>query len=100
MMYGKVIPSFIPRKYNSYLAKGTFLIKNWLSFENENFGLNYSIFHNFRIWASFFAPFCTRKWILQPLTTNGMNTILEIKGSLCTCTPCRQAQTDNLPPEL
>ena len=26
--------------------------------------------------------------MLQPLTTNGMNTILEIKGPLCTCTPC------------
>ena len=26
--------------------------------------------------------------MLQPLTTNGTNAILEIKGSLCTCTPC------------
>ena len=28
--------------------------------------------------------------MLQSLTINDMNTIFEIKGSLCTCTPCSE----------
>ena len=43
----------------------------------------------------FLTPFWIIKWMLQPLTTNGMNTILEIKNSLCTCTPCSVKGKEN-----
>ena len=35
-----------------------------------------------------FHHFLLIKWMLQPLTTHDINTILEIKMSLWSCTPC------------
>ena len=65
-----------------------FFFEKRTTFSLENLGTFYSIFHNLRSWASFSHPFWIIRWMLQPLTTNGMKTILEIKGLLCTCTPC------------
>ena len=44
----------------------------------ENLSTCYSIFHNFRSWASFFPDFWIIKWILQPMTTTDMNSILKM----------------------
>ena len=65
-----------------------FIFKKWAIFLIENWGTCYAIFCNFRSWASFFHHFGLIKWMLQHLTTNDMSTILEIKMSLCSCTPC------------
>ena len=64
--------------------KFIFSIENKLLSKIENLTTSYSIFHNFRSWASFFPHFWIIQWMLQPLTTNNVNTTLEKKNSLCT----------------
>ena len=59
-----------------------------LSFSIENLGGYLSIFHNSRDWASFSPHFCIILWMLQPLTSNCINTTFKMKNTVCAETPC------------
>ena len=51
-------------------------------------GTYFSNFHDFRNWAQFSLHIWIMQWILQPLITYGIITIIKIKTPLCGQTPC------------
>ena len=64
-------------------------MQNQPYFKLKNLGTYFSIFHNFRNWATFSHHFWTIQLMLQPFITNGIIAILKIKSALCGETPCR-----------
>ena len=60
-----------------FMQKMSFFVKI------ENLGTYFSIFHDFSNWASFSLHIWMIKWMLQPLTTYGIITIIKIKTPLC-----------------
>ena len=54
----------------------------------ENLGTCFSIFQDFRNWASFSLHFLIKQLMLQPFITNGVITIIKIKTTVCVETPC------------
>ena len=83
-MDAKAVPSFKSRKSSHYWGKNPFFFVEYgKSFLIENLGTFFSIFHNFWNLASFSPHFWIRQWMLQPLTTYGIITIIKIKAPLC-----------------
>ena len=65
-----------------------FSVQNQPYFKLKNLGTYFSIFHNFRNWATFSHHFWIIQMILQPLVTNSIIAMLKIKSALCGETPC------------
>ena len=76
-----------------FCTKGPFSVENGTSFYIENLSAYFSIFHDFRNWASFSHHFWLMKWILQHLITSGIITTFKIKNPLCALTPCTNMKT-------
>ena len=65
-----------------------FSVQNQPYFKLKNLGTYFSIFHNFRNWATFSHHFWIIQLMLKPSITNGIIAILKIKSALCGETPC------------
>ena len=69
--------------FHVFLGKIHFSVENRPSFSIENLGTYFSIFHDFRSWASFSLHFWIIPWMSQVLITKGIITIVKKKYPLC-----------------
>ena len=73
----------LKRRFLCFAKKVHVLVENGTSFYIENLGAHFSIFHDFRNWASFSHHFWIIQMKLQSSITIGIITIIKIKSSLC-----------------
>ena len=69
-----------------FCTKGPFFSGKWDIF--LYLSAYFSIFHDFRNWASFSPHFWIIQWKLQSFTNNCITTIFKIKNTVCAETPC------------
>ena len=74
----KFMETHLSNHFNSPFFRG-----NRPSFYIVNLGTYFSIFHGFRNGAKFSLHIWIIQWMLQPLTTYGIITIIKIKAPLC-----------------